>query len=69
MHTIIDDGQFRFPVGSSDLTQWVAANGQLTLENYEQFCSEVQSAVRPGTPECVRYCARLERDGAEVVRL
>lgn len=69
--TIIDDGQMRYPVLTSELEAWETENGKITTENYEQFCDEVDHTMPgtlPGSGEMVRECAKLVEAGAEIYR-
>ena len=61
--TVIDDGQFMFPVRSSELRDWKAINGPITAANYEQFCAEVDylgaELGAPGSPQLLKLCLAL----------
>lgn len=67
--TIIDDGQFRFPVLTVELGAWTEKHGQPTPANYEQFCDDVPRVdpdIYVGSDELVEICRTLEEAGSPV---
>lgn len=70
--TVINDGQVQYPVLTSELESWVAANGEITAANYEQFCDEVDylgaQISTPGNAGMVELCAELIELGASTKR-
>lgn len=69
--TIIDDGQFRYPVATEALKAWETANGKITPNNYEAFCGAVDHlmpGVIPGSAEMIEECEALSDAGAPVYR-
>lgn len=70
--TIIDDGQFLFPVSTDKLQAFVAAQGKVSAENYEKFCDTVPHllpGVLPGSAEMIDECAALVESGAREYRV
>lgn len=74
-YTVIDDGQFMFPVMSSDMTAWTAVNGDLEdNDRYNQFCQDVKFVGEGdlgsvGSDEVIAFCNALIEAGAEVLHL
>jgi hypothetical protein len=69
--TIIDDGQFRYPVATADLTAFEAAHGKIGPANYEKFCDEVDHLMPkalPGSAEMIDECTALAEAGAREYR-
>lgn len=69
--TIIDDGDFRYPVSTRALSKWEAEYGDLDTDNYEQFCADVDHlmpGVMPGSPEMIEECDSLLENGASFRR-
>jgi hypothetical protein len=71
--TVINDGQVRFPIETSNLNNWIAANGPITTANYERFCHEVEyigaEIGTPGNASMVNLCDALIEAGADCERL
>lgn len=71
--TVCDDGQFRYPVLTAEMEAWVAAHGEITASNYQQFCDAVdmlaQHVGSPGTPAMIDLCAALLDAGANFASL
>lgn len=71
--TVINDGQFKYPVLTSDLSAWRDANGAITAGNYEKFCDEVDFLASelgtPGNAEIIDLCDALVAAGANTERL
>jgi len=69
MITVINDGQVRYPVLTSELTDWLAANGPITTANYEKFCGAVDyigsKLGTPGNSEIIDLCEALVEAGAD----
>lgn len=69
--TVIDDGQFRYPVNRQKLIQWEEKNEKITPATYEQFCSDVEMSlpdVLPGSAEMISVCDALLESGATLYR-
>ena len=69
--TIIDDGQFRYPVATAELIAFEEENGKITPLNYEKFCDSVDHlmpGVLPGSAEMIVECAALSEAGAREYR-
>lgn len=69
--TIIDDGQFRYPVLTTELNQWETENGKIKPTNYELFCNSVEihkKDVMVGTRKMIDYCAEALEEGAAFYR-
>lgn len=71
--TVINDGQFRYPVLTSDLKAWTGVNGEITTANYETFCDAVECIGEkigtPGSSKMVELCEQLVEAGADFVTL
>ena len=67
--SVINDGQARYPVLTSELTDWLAANRPITIVNYEKFCDEVEfigaHLGAPSTWEIIDLCEALVEAGAD----
>lgn len=69
--TIIDDGDFRYPVSTAALQKWEAEYGKITPQNYQQFCDSVDHLmprVLPGSEKMISECASLLEAGAAFYR-
>ena len=71
--TVVNDGQVRYPVLTSSLEDWTRKHGPITIENYEQFCSDVEclgekKVGTPGSEAMTELCSSLMDDGADVCR-
>lgn len=72
--TIINDGQFRYPVSTDAMSAWIAANGEIKTANYDKFCADVECIGErehgtPGNPRMLAYCDSLIAAGADYVTL
>ena len=72
--TVIDDGQFRFPVRTEAMRAWAAKQGKITASNYDKFCSEVEclgerEVGTPGNKGMIYFCAALIDAGADLETL
>lgn len=72
--TVINDGQVKYPVLTDDLKNWIDANGEITIANYDAFCDAVdcigeKEAGTPGSSAMIQLCDALMDAGAESVRL
>ena len=73
--TVIDDGQFMFPVKSADLADWTEKHGDLEdNDRYNQFCRDVrfvgEDDLGPvGSDAVIALCNALIDGGAEVIHL
>ena len=68
--TVINDGQFRYPVMTESLKSWVDSHGAITSANYDQFCSDVEcvgeiEAGTPGNTGMIELCRELIDAGSE----
>ncbi len=75
--TIINDGQFIYPVKTKDYLNWIKLNGPITPQNYENFCSSVDFVTGKvtkkkgwtvGSPEMIDYCKKLLENGANYIK-
>lgn len=65
--TVLNDGQFRYPVDTDRLFAWETENGPITAQNYEQFCDDVPCnlpGVIPGSQEMIDVCEALRETGS-----
>lgn len=72
--TVIDDGQFRYPVRTEAMRAWAAKQGKITASNYDAFCSEVEclgerEVGTPGNKGMIDFCAALIDAGADLETL
>jgi len=72
--TVINDGQVKYPVLTTEMKNWISANGEITTPNYEKFCSDVacigeKEAGTPGSEDMIQLCDELVKAGAESVTL
>ena len=72
--TVINDGQFRYPVLTTEMRAWVAANGPITAANYDAFCGAVdclgeREIGTPGNAAMIDFCATLIEAGADTEAL
>lgn len=68
--TVINDGQFRYPVWTEEMKKWITANGEITASNYDQFCSDVDclgeaEVGTPGSTEMIALCEELTDAGSD----
>ena len=69
--TIIDDGQFRYPVATADLIAFEGMHGGIDRGNYDKFCDVVEHlmpGVLPGSAEMIAECTALAEAGAREYR-
>lgn len=69
--TIINDGQFLYPVSTAILDAWTAVNGPITAKNYEQFCYDtdaIEGTPFIGSQEMIELCEELIANGAATLR-
>jgi hypothetical protein len=71
--TVINDGQVQYPVLTAYMDAWVAANGEITDDNYGRFCGDVKNIgevhALAGGGEMIGLCNALTESGAATVRL
>lgn len=72
--TVIDDGQFMFPVKSVDLANWTSETGDLEdTDLYNKFCNDVpffgNDLGSVGSQPVIDFCTALIENGAEVLHL
>lgn len=72
--TVINDGAVQYPVITAEMTAWVAANGEITADNYEAFCAAVEcvgerESGTVGSGAMIDLCNDLVAAGADSVRL
>lgn len=72
--TVIDDGQFRYPVWTVRLRDWITANSTITETNYEAFCADVpclgeHSIGTPSSAAMIDLCQSLLDAGATLALL
>ena len=68
--TVINDGQFIYPVWTADLKNWINKNGEINPKNYEDFCCDVEqiSLLVIGSKEMIEFCDELNEAGSDYIR-
>lgn len=68
-YTVINDGCVRYAVETAALDKWEEANGDISGDKYDDFCSDVpyigKQLGTPGNREQNELCARLINRGAD----
>ena len=69
-YTVINDGDVRYAVETEKLTKWEAANGDISGDKYDEFCSAVPYVMKdlgtPGNIGQIELYAALRELGADV---